>query len=454
MTVPGPPLYLVVGFYWAHLFGESELMVRLPSLVGGLGSIVLTYLIALRFLAGGTAFLAALVLCFSPAHVWYSQEATPYALTLFFLLVAVYVWPHVPTVPFSVTRWVIYLSALLSAVFTHYYAAVFLAPFTLLSVMTERTRRSKLLLAHGLVVLALGLWFATRYREGRIGTGGAFLGSFTLFHWWMLFFNWFLQGNALWTFAPFRTTLSSLFDYPEILAVQLAAAVVVVRGLWRSGPRRVDLHGLELALYLCSLPLVLLVLSLAGYRHVYIERYLLITLPFFVIALVRGATSFSSARLNAVVAAFVLLLTVASYAALLRKDTRWTIYKPNPDWRSAAMAIRSANTPPERVVLLTVIPLSDFDFYLRKQMPEGRPRIERYNPPRSDRRWIRGQAAEVVVVKNRYWANRVDRVIEELKRDSRLRLTTVQSFKGVELHRFLPTGVGNTRTASGEGSSQ
>ena len=138
MRVPGPPLYLVGGFYWAHLFGESELIVRLPSLIGGLGSVVLTYLIARRFLAGGTAFLAALVLCFSPAHVWYSQEATPYALTMFFLLVAVYVWPRVSTMPFSVAAWAIYVSALMLAVFTHYYAAVFLAPFTILAVTGER----------------------------------------------------------------------------------------------------------------------------------------------------------------------------------------------------------------------------------------------------------------------------------------------------------------------------
>ena len=90
-------------------------------------------------------------------------------------------------------------------------------------------------------------------------------------------------------------------------------------------------------------------------------------------------------------------------------------------------------------MLLGVIPLDDFDFYLRKQMPEGRPRIERYNPPRSDRQWIRGRASEVVVVKNRYWSNGVDRVIEELKKDDRLAFTTVVTFKGIELHRFVPT---------------
>ncbi len=138
MRVPGPPLYLVWGFYWAHLFGESELIVRLPSLVCGLGSVVLTYLIARRFVSGGAAFLAGIVLCFSPAHVWYSQEATPYAMTMFFLLVAVYVWPRVSTLPFSVAAWEIYVGALMLAVFTHYYAAVFLAPFTILAVTGEK----------------------------------------------------------------------------------------------------------------------------------------------------------------------------------------------------------------------------------------------------------------------------------------------------------------------------
>jgi hypothetical protein len=45
-----------------------------------------------------------------------------------------------------------------------------------------------------------------------------------------------------------------------------------------------------------------------------------------------------------------------------------------------------------------------------------------------------------VVVKNRFWSNDVDVLVAELKRDRRLAFTTVQAFKGVELHRFVPTG--------------
>ena len=70
-------------FFWVHMFGEHELSVRMPPLVFGLSSIVLTYWIAATYGSRRMALLAAVLLCFSPVHVWYSQEATPYAMTLY-----------------------------------------------------------------------------------------------------------------------------------------------------------------------------------------------------------------------------------------------------------------------------------------------------------------------------------------------------------------------------------
>lgn len=92
------PLYPILTFAWVSVVGDHEVLVRLPSLVFGLGSIVLAYHIARRVGGGYTAFLAGLFLCLSPAHVWYSREATPYAMTMFLLLENVLATERIRTV--------------------------------------------------------------------------------------------------------------------------------------------------------------------------------------------------------------------------------------------------------------------------------------------------------------------------------------------------------------------
>ncbi|MBI3795440.1 MAG: glycosyltransferase family 39 protein [Deltaproteobacteria bacterium] len=76
------PLYRVLLFFWTKIFGETELSIRTPSLLFGISSIVLTYGIARAYCSPSVAFLAAALLCFSPAHVWYSQEPWASSITL------------------------------------------------------------------------------------------------------------------------------------------------------------------------------------------------------------------------------------------------------------------------------------------------------------------------------------------------------------------------------------
>jgi mannosyltransferase len=83
LHLPSAQLYRVLLYFWINLFGEAEPLVRLPSLLGGISSIVLSYEIAKEYCSPRAALLVGLLLCLSPAHVWYSQDATPYAVTLF-----------------------------------------------------------------------------------------------------------------------------------------------------------------------------------------------------------------------------------------------------------------------------------------------------------------------------------------------------------------------------------
>jgi len=79
-----PPLY----FWLLHMvigrFGESEPVLRSLSVVTGAATVPMVMLLIRALGAGsGTALLGAVLLALNPLHIWYSQEARPYALLVF-----------------------------------------------------------------------------------------------------------------------------------------------------------------------------------------------------------------------------------------------------------------------------------------------------------------------------------------------------------------------------------
>ena len=75
-----PPLYYALLHAWAALLGTGPAALRLLSLVVGVLTIPLLYLVARRMLSTRAALLAALLLTISPLHVYYSQEVRMYGL--------------------------------------------------------------------------------------------------------------------------------------------------------------------------------------------------------------------------------------------------------------------------------------------------------------------------------------------------------------------------------------
>lgn len=85
-----PPLYYLIadaGLTLRGRLGLEEAM-RLPSVVAGVLSIPLLYIVARPWVGARVALLAAALLTVSPFHIWYSQEARPYVVLLLAALVA------------------------------------------------------------------------------------------------------------------------------------------------------------------------------------------------------------------------------------------------------------------------------------------------------------------------------------------------------------------------------
>ncbi len=135
---PHPPLYFLL-IHFIYTPELSDFSLRLPSALFGIATIPLFFLFLRRSFQGALlpTMIGVALLSISPFHIWYSQEARPYAMQVFF--VVLFLWMTVEAyscqklderrVPF-----LLFLQgfALLLASLTHYYSLLLL-PIALLS---------------------------------------------------------------------------------------------------------------------------------------------------------------------------------------------------------------------------------------------------------------------------------------------------------------------------------
>src|SRR4030042_3478146 len=96
-----PPLYYFILKFWTNIFGYSEISLRFPSIIFGIGTIYLLFLIAKEIFGlkkKGLAnfnyipLVSALFLSTSQFHIYYSQEARMYSMVAFFVCLAFFTY--------------------------------------------------------------------------------------------------------------------------------------------------------------------------------------------------------------------------------------------------------------------------------------------------------------------------------------------------------------------------
>jgi len=85
-----PPLYYFLLHYWIRLTSSSPYDARFLSVLFGAATIPVIYLIGKRMAGGVMGMAAAMILAFSPFHIYYAQEARMYTLLTFNAAVAGY----------------------------------------------------------------------------------------------------------------------------------------------------------------------------------------------------------------------------------------------------------------------------------------------------------------------------------------------------------------------------
>src|SRR5262249_54966351 len=256
---------------------------------------------------------------------------------------------------------------------------------------------------------------------------------------WSLFSKGFVKAISLWPVNPFSMAVmgvQSLRHEPLLLLCQIFFLAIFLRGLGPARGGKRWMQAWELGLFLATLPVVMLLLTQAGYRNLYIERYVVLILPVFLIVVARGVTSFVNSRTVIAGAIVALLVAKASYGAVLYKDDVWTVYKPNPDWRSASRYLIAESSGADKAIIFVVSPSDGLAYYLHRVAPGAPPKLMYYDPGKFQHALSIDGVRAFHLVMNTYWAESFDAVLQSLKHDQRFLLASTRSFKGVEVHTF------------------
>lgn len=148
-----PPLYYLLLKIWSSLFGDSEISLRLPSVIFGIGTVAVVFLIGKNLGGKRLALTAGLFTATAPLLIYYSHEVRMYSLSTFLVSLAVLM--------FFQERWLFFSLSLLMIGLTDYLPLLILPAFWVVSWVEKKNINfwKKFLLAHLPLLVFLVLWF-------------------------------------------------------------------------------------------------------------------------------------------------------------------------------------------------------------------------------------------------------------------------------------------------------
>jgi mannosyltransferase len=134
-----PPLYYVLAWLWAKVFGTGEIGLRSLSAIAGTAVIPVTYLCGRELVSRGAGLVAAALAAVSPFMIWYSQEARAYILLALFSGLSLLFWARAwrTAARRDLVWWAVFS---ILAVLTHFFAGFLVAPEAALLLYRSRSR--------------------------------------------------------------------------------------------------------------------------------------------------------------------------------------------------------------------------------------------------------------------------------------------------------------------------
>lgn len=347
-----PPLYYALLQLWM-VAGDSPLVVRSLSLVLGVGTVPMTYLVGRRVGGHSVGVVSSLLASLSPFLVWYSQEARMYSLLA--LLCGISTWAVLSALDTGRIRWwALYALSSFLALLTQMVAVFFVVGqgFAALVFILTTEKPS-------------GGW-----RDARSSFVGLFASSLLALLAWLPWLPSFLRQSQtyeeFWIGIPTYADLINLFSdlasaylphwqlpfSREILVVLCAALVVSAR-------KRIARREWAFLVSLLLIP-ALMLFAASFFKPLFVSRALIfLCLPYLVL-LAAGALSARPRRLGPALISVLILLNLLSLSRVY-----WAM--PKEEWSAATSYVMERAAPGSLVLFLAPTAQLPFQYYARGQ---------------------------------------------------------------------------------------
>jgi hypothetical protein len=351
------PAYYVCLRVWMF-FGMSDAWLRSLSVLFGVGSVYLTYLLGDRLSSRATGLVAALLLALSPLAIEQSQEVRMYALGQFSGLIGTVLLASVfESYQTSSLRW--WTIARLITCWTAPLNSALLMPDTLLATLRLRRQPGTLAAYFIWLIILCGVWTLSfirlveatpSYMSGFVEkmsrpTPISFLGILRIFTTYS---------------SPAPGEVVSVWSERFADAFVLVLAGVLVVALWN----RSRLGRLSWALSWGYLPLVAVFAASYITKSIWLGRYLSFTAPYILILLAAGFV-YLWQRWRMAAVGLIVVYTIAITAGLHHYYTT----ENRADWRSASQIISINETPQDAIYLFPASDQQGLEYYYKGSLP-------------------------------------------------------------------------------------
>lgn len=354
-----PPLYYLDLKGWTDIFGYSELALRFPSVVYGVLTVYLTYLIAVKLSLVKEKyfpFIATILMATSPFHIYYSQEARMYSMAAFLASLSFYSFLNINGKKGKLNWWYVFSVSITALVFTDYPLVFLLPVFWIYGIYKRKDIIwwKKFILSHipivllGLawlptliVQLGKGRWLMEVLPEWKKVAGGANLKQVILV--WMKF----VLG---------RISLTNKVYYYAMVVVASVPFMFSLAKTYFTKEKPKDLW-----IWFC-IPLILGFLA-SFYAPIFIYFRFLYVLPAFYLLIARGASLYK-------IKIKIIVITTAIMAVNL---TGWGVYvldknQQRENWRGATLFVEGKMKENEIAIFEYPEPFAPYIWYRTKPL--------------------------------------------------------------------------------------
>lgn len=345
-----PPGHFIILWIWTRLFGMNEIIVRIPSVIFGVLTVLLVYLIGQKLYSKALGLIAALLIAVNPLHIYYSQEARMYSLAALavsinlFLLIKLVKNEKVP---------ILFLIISNLAVFASDYVSYLIFPAQIIFLLIlKRKELMKKWLTSFIVAIMLGIWWIPIFiKQLDIGA----VTSSSLPTWKFVVGGFDVKAIPL-TFIKFiigRISLDDKFIYTLVLfPISFLFLFLIFRGI-----KLIVGYGRNLLIIWLLIP-ILLGSLISFVIPIYSYFRLIYTIPAFIILTALGILSFKF-KLRNFFLVLVILIEIFSSAVYLfnskyqREDWKGLVNFANSLDKNSVILFESSGTLPP------------FDYYSR-----------------------------------------------------------------------------------------